>query len=338
MNIFFIFESHITIYNILNSRNGKFQIEYPIILKLKENIIQIDSFKNVCIELMPGFYCICRNENKILKFLNYNEKYYFSFLWFNIITVIEAYSHNIKSDLFKPIYEWKLILGDEEGNIILLDCDFEYTYKTAEIKMRKIKIMKKIKLHKNLINNILYNERLNIIVSSSENGDIAINNAYSLEILNFIQIRDKYLINNIKISFYDLLYLSCYNRNNYNYYIKCFTLNGLKVAKMKTEKKIINFFINDNLNVIFEDKSYDKYSLYDFKDKKTFENIRRNDEPINISDNEIPINEDYYSDDDIESNEEKGDTSNKLIHCIYCNKIKKLINIYDNNELSLDKL
>jgi len=338
MNVFFIFESHITIYNILNSKNGKFQIEYPIILKLKENLIQIDSFKNICCELMPGFYCICRNENKTLKFVNYNEKYYFSFLWFNIITVIEAYNCNVKNDLFKPVYEWKLILGDEEGNIILLDCDFEYTYKTAEIKMRKIKIMKKIKLHKNLINNILYNERLNIIVSSNKNGDIAINNAYSLEILNFIQIREKYLINNIKISFYDLLYLSCYNRNNYNYYIKCFTLNGLKVAKMKTEKKIINFFINDNLNVIFEDKSCDKYNLYDFKDKKTFENIRRNDEPPNISDNEIPINEDYYSDDDIESSEEKGDTSNKLIHCIYCNKIKKLINIYDNNELSLDKL
>ena len=206
--------------------------------------------------------------------------------------------------------------------------------------MTKIKIMKKIKLHKNLINNILYNERLNIIVSSSENGDIAINNAYSLEILNFIQIGEKYLINNIKISFYDLLYISCYNSNNFNYYIKCFTLNGLKVTKMKTEKKIINFFINDSVNVIFEDKSCDKYSLYDFKDKKTCENIRRNDElnNNNVSDNEIPINEDYYSDDDIESNEEKGDTSNKLIHCNYCNKIKKLINIYDNNELSLDKL
>jgi hypothetical protein len=339
MNIFFIFQSHITIYNILSSKNNKFQIEYPITLNLKENFIQIDSFKNICCELMPGFYCICRNENKTLKFVNSNEKFNFSFLWFNIITVIEAYSYNIKSDSSKPVYEWKLILGDEEGNVILLDCDFEYTYKTTEIKMTKIKIMKKIKLHQNLINNILYNERLNIIVSSSENGDIAINNAYSLEILNFIQIGEKYLINNIKISFYDLLYISCYNSNNCNYYIKCFTLNGLKVTKMKTEKKIINFFINDNVNVIFEDKSCDKYSLYDFKDKKTCENIRRNDESNNnIPENEIPINEDYYSDDDIESNEEKGDTSNKLIHCNYCNKIKKLINIYDNNELSLDKL
>ena len=340
MNIYFIFQSHITIYNILHSKNSKFQIDYPVTLKLKENLVQIDSFKNICCELMPGFYCICRNENKTLKFLNFNKKYNFSFLWFNIITVIEAYSCNIKSDSFKPIYEWKLILGDEEGNVILLDCDFEYTYKTAEIKMKKIKIMKKIKLHKNLINNILYNERLNIIVSSSENGDIAINNAYSLEILNFIQIGEKYLINNIKISFYDLLYISCYNSNNFNYYIKCFTLNGLKVTKMKTEKKIINFFIKDSVYVIFEDKSYNKYSLYDFKDKKTCENIKRNDElnNNNISDNEIPINEDYYSDDDIESNEEKGDTSNKLIHCNYCNKIKKLINIYDNDELSLDKL
>ena len=107
---------------------------------------------------------------------------------------------------------------------------------------------------------------------------------------------------------------------------------------MKTEKKIINFFINDNVNEIFEDKSCDKYNLYDFRDKNTYENLRIKDEPRNISENEIPINEDYYSNDDIESNEKKGDTSNKLIHCIYCNKTKKLINIYDNNELSLDKL
>ena len=323
---------------MINSKNIQFQISYPIHLNLKENLIQIDSFKNLCCELMPGFYCICRNENKTLKFINYNEKYNFSFLWFNIITVIEGYSCNIIKDSFKPIYNWRLILGDEEGNIILLECEFEFTYKSNEIKMRKIKIMKKIKVHKNLINNILYYERLNIIISSSENGDIAINNAYSLEILNVIPIGNNYLINNIKICFYDLLYLSCYNSNNCNYYIKCFTLNGLKVTKMKTEKKIINFFINDNVNVFFEDKSCDKYSLYDFKDKKTFENIRRNDEPNTISENEIPINEDIYTDDDIESNEDKGDNSNKLVHCIYCNKIKKLINIYDDNELSLDKL
>ena len=336
MNIFFAFQSYIIIYNIFHSKNSKYQIDYPIKLNLKENLIEIDSFKNMCCELMPGFFCICRNENKTLKFINYNEKYNFSFLWFNIITVIEAYCCNVTND---SIYEWKLILGDEEGNVILLGCNFEYTIQTSEIKMRKIKIMKKIKVHKNLINNILYNERLNIIVSSSENGDIAINNAYSLEILNFIQIGEKYLINNIKISFYDLLYLGCYNRNNCNYYIKCFTLNGLKVTKMKSEKKIINFFINDNVNVFFEDKTYDKYSLYDFKDKKSFENIKRKDESNNISENEneIPINEDYY-DDDVESNEEKGDTSNRLTHCNYCNKIKKLINIYDNNELSLDKL
>ena len=324
MNIFFIFKSNIVIYNIFNSKNNP-QIKYPIHLDLIDNLIEIDSFKNICCELMPGFYCICRNVNNTLKLINHNGKYNFYFLWYNIITVIEAYSCNVTNESFKSIYEWKLILGDEEGNIILLECNFEYTYKTSEIKMRKIKIMKKIKVHKDFINNILYNERLNIIVSSSENGDIAINNAYSLEILNFIRIGENYLINNIKISFYDLLYLSCYNSNNCNYYIKCFTLNGIKVTKMKTEKKIINFFINDNVNVFFEDKSCEKYSLYDFKDKKTFDNIKRNDESYNLqeNDNEIPINEDYY-DDDIESNEEKGDTSKQLIHCTYCNKIKKV--------------
>ena len=111
---------------------------------------------------------------------------------------------------------------------------------------------------------------------------------------------------------------------------------------MKNEKKIINFFINDYVNVFYEDKSIEKYSLYDFKDKKSYENkIDKEDSSKSNSntENEIPINEDYYYDDEDENNENiSEEKSNKLVHSIYCNKIKKLINIYDNNELCLENL
>ena len=139
--------------------------------------------------------------------------------------------------------------------------------------------------------------------------------------------------------------MNCYNYNNNNYYIKCFTLNGLKVTKLKSEKKIINFFINDNVNIFYEDKTMDKCSLYDFKEKKSFDNNNNknnitpnnNNKNINHWENEIPINEDLY-DEEEDENKEDNNISTKLVHCNYCNKIKKLINIYDNNEMSLEKL
>ena len=256
MNLFFIFKNTIIIYNILNiskkNNNNIYetQIKYPITLKLNNDLIEIDSFnslisKNICCELMTGFYCICRNDNKTLQFINYNNKYVFSYLWFCIITAIEPYNHTIQNKGSISNYKWKLFLGDEEGLIFILDFSFKYTLKNAkneEIKMTDIKIIKKIKVHKSYIHIISYIERLNIIISASRDGNIVINNAFSLETLNNIEIGNNFLISNIKITIYDLLYVNCYNNYNNNYYIKCYTLNGLKVTKMKKEKKNNQFF------------------------------------------------------------------------------------------------
>ena len=350
MNLFFIFNNEIIIYNILyNSKKYKnsneHKIDYPLKLKLNNNLIQIEPLyalfsKNICCELMQGFYCICRNDNKTLKFINYNEKYCFSYLWTCIITSIEPYNNNVTHTNSFSNYKWKLYFGDEEGSLNILDYNFKYIFKNNEIKVIDIKVSKKIKIHKNYINNISYNERLNIVISSSRNGDISINNAFSLETLNFINIGTNYFIYNIKISFYDLLYVNCYNCSNKNYYLKCFTLNGIKVTKLKTEKKIINFFISDNIHIYYEDKTYDKCTIYDFKEKKTFDSYKNNKEKINLWENEITIKEDYYIDEKNEKNEnnEIDKKNTKLIHCYYCNKIKKLINIYDNNEMSLENL
>ena len=292
---------------------------------------------------MPGFYCISRSENKTLKFMNFNGKYIFSYLWLSIITAIEPYSQKVTSKSNYTDYKWKLYLGDEEGILSILDTNFKYFSKNNEIIMTDIRVTKKVKAHKNFINYILFSDRLNIVISSSGNGDLSINNAFSLETLNFIQIGEYYFINNIKISFYDLLYVNCYNYYNNNYYLKCFTLNGIKVTKMKTEKKIINFFINDYINIFYEDKTYDKCSLCDFKDKKSYDNYKvKNNKSINLWENEMPMKEedDYESDESSENSGENNsdDMNSMLVHCNYCNKIKKLINIYDNNEMSLEKL
>ena len=351
MSLFFIFKQTIIIHNII--RNSKKtittnepEIDYPITLQLKNKLLQIDTSrslfsKNICFELMQGFYCICRNDNKTLKFVNYNQKHTYSYLWICIITAIEPYINSISHTNYLSEYNWKIFFGDEEGTLCILDTSFKYIFKNSEYKMTDIKVTKKIKIHKNYINNLLYNDRLNIVISSSGNGDISINNAYSLETLNFIKIGNCYSIFNIKVSFYDLLYIVCYNSLNKNYYLKCFTLNGIKVTKIKTEKKIINFFINDFVNIFYEDKSYDRCSLYNFKEKKTFDNFKKqNNKSINSSENEIHVKEDHYSDEENEGSEDNDfdDMTTKLVHCNYCNKISRLINIYDNNEMSLEKL
>ena len=356
MNLFFIYKNTIIIYNILDvsnkTINNEPQIKYPITLKLNNDLIQIESSnsfisKNICCELMAGFYCICRNDNKTLKFITYNNNI-FSYLWFCIITAIEPYNCIITNEVSIFFYKWKLFAGDEEGNICIFEAS--YQYRNNEIKMKSIKILKRIKVHKSYINIITYHERLNIIVSACGDGNIAINNAFSLETLNIIEVGAKYFINNIKITFYDLLYVNCYNNSNNNYYIKCYTLNGLKVTKMKTEKKIINFFINDYLNVYYDDKSYDRFNLCDFKEKNSYSNEIKNKEKTktkNEWENEIPMKEEeLYSDDEDSENSENSQNSqnnsdnktNNLVHCNYCNKIRKLINIYDNNEMSLEKL
>jgi hypothetical protein len=275
MNLFFIFDNKIIIHNISNTNKDILsKIKYPITLDLQSKLINLeinfpDSSRNIISELMPGFYCICRNENRTLKFINFNQKYLFSFLWTSVITSIEPlFESKINTKFFGCDYNKIIFFGDEEGFLCTLKCSYEYIFNDNEIKQPKMKILQKVKIHENSINIIRYNQRLNIIITSSLSGDIAINNAENLEIINMIKIGKKYLINNIKITSYDLLYVGCYNNENKNYYIKCYTLNGIKVTQMKSQYKIVNFFINESIFVHYENKSIDIFSLYDLKKNK----------------------------------------------------------------------
>ena len=326
MNLFFIYHNKIIIHNIINviKSDALPKIKYPIALTLPSRLINLEfnfyegPSRNIICELMPGFYCICRNENKTLNFINFTQEYNNSFLWSSVITSIEPKNKNISTKFLGIEYNCQIFFGDEEGFLGVLEYSFDYIFKNSEIKFKDINILKKAKIHENCVNNILYKERLNVIISSSLNGDIAINNAYSLEIINMIKIGTKYLINNIKISLYDLLYVSCYNCENKNYCLKCYTLNGLKVTKFKTKTRIVNFLINDYINILYENKDVDKFCLYDFKNS-----LDKGENEDLIKEKNKKMNND-------------NDESHKIIHCIYCNKITKILNIYDNSILDLE--
>ena len=333
MNLFFIFEDKIKIHNIYNVIKGDSfpKIKYPVEISLHTKLINLeleptDPSRNIIIELMPGFYCICRFINRTIKFINFTQKYDFSYLWTSVITAIEPFKFEIDTKFLGCNYEWKIYFGDEEGYLCMLKYVYEYIFNNSEIKFNKIKIIKKIKLHENCINTIRHNNRLGIVISSSLNGDIAINSAYTLEILNMIKIGENYLINNIKISSYDLIYIGCYNFENKNYYIKCYTLNGLKVTKLKSTIKIVNFFVNNFVNVLYENKLISKYLLYYFKKSEKTE------------DNYHLLKKEYKSDKYINKINIEDDIDDILVHCIYCHKINRIINIDSKNLLSIEKL
>ena len=323
MNLFFVFDNKIIIHNIYNTNKEAIQkIKYPLEFDLKNKLINLelessDSSGNIICELTPGFFCICRNENKTLKFINFTHKYIYYFLWTNVITSIEPlFDSKINTIFFGCIYNMIIYFGDGEGFLCSLKCSYEYILNDNEIKQPKMEILQKVKIHENSINIIKLNQRLNIIITSSLNGDIAINNAENLEILNMIKIGTKYLINNIKINSYDLIYFGCYNKVNKKYYIKCYTLNGLKVSQLKSQIKIINFFINESLFVQYENDKINIFSIYDFKSQ----------------------NKDEKEDDDLKEDiwDESTEEENKIVHCIYSKKLKKLIKIHNNNVLSLE--
>ena len=155
MNIYFVFNNKIIIHNIYKiskSKEYEVQVDYPVTLTLRNNLINLeldfsDSFKNnILLELMSGFYCICRNDNKTLKFINFNQQYVFSFLWSSVITAIEPFNYLIEEKFFELDYIWKIYFGDEDGFLCLCEICYDHIYKNNEIKFSKIKILKKIKI------------------------------------------------------------------------------------------------------------------------------------------------------------------------------------------------
>ena len=103
------------------------KIKYPLELTLPSKLINLElnfyegPSRNIICELMPGFYCICRNENKTLNFINFTQEYNNSFLWSSVITSIEPKNKNISTKFLGIEYNWKIFFGDEEGFLGVLE-------------------------------------------------------------------------------------------------------------------------------------------------------------------------------------------------------------------------
>ena len=299
MSLIFINSNIMKIFNLKGKKEKNNEI------KLNSKFVNLPSTKNICCELLPDFYCICRSINQTLIFKTNQQT--FSYLWLCVITAVEPLRQSKTIISLVDNYENKIIFGDEVGNLCIMEVCFIIENQKNRYIIKSIKVSKKVKIHQNFIHNILFNKRLNIIISASETGTIALNNGYSLDLLNIINLGENCLIYDIKISFYDLLYVNYFNNAKKKWYIKCLTLNGVNVSKLKSQNEIINYFVSDNLiHVYYKNKRWENYLCSQLDENNaSYENESK----------------DY--DDEFKEDEEE------LVSCLYCNKLQRLINIYN---------
>ena len=265
-------------------------------------IIKISPYKNLIIEIFNNFYCICRLEDKTIKL--FSEKQQISVQWSCIVTAISLFK-NLNS-CFTQTYEFhQILIGDEDGYLSLIDLSMEYINKTKTYKIISLNNTRKSKIFYSYINSILYVDRLDVIISSCTEGMISINNSYTFDLINIIELGNNFTVLDFLVSDYDLLYVSFHNNNDNNWYLRCYTLNGVNVTEMESKKEIIDFYIYDSyLSVVFDDKEIQFYDGYNLK--KIIKDVL--DKTVDLDKTKI----------------------NKVKKCIYCQKIDKAIFILEN--------
>ena len=300
-------------YNIDNNNKNTSVIKLDL---WKKKQIKIDPLSKICCELYPGIFCICRYIDNVIHIKS--EKQSFLYQYKCIITSVEFFSHNeIKNNINNnSIHTNEILFGDEMGNLNLLLVEYEINAKkqTFQINPDKFKIIKKIKAHNGFIQGIIYVKRLNIIISYSEECQITINNAFSFNVINIIELGEDYYIKDIKISDYDLIYIYCFNNINNEELINCYTLNGVKITSLKRDKKINNFFVSEELIVVYENNLIELLYLYDLSNKGFFIN---------------PDDKDDKKDNTKESN---------IVFCDFITKDMKMIIIYQNNNIIIQDI
>ena len=301
IEIIFKFDSNIDILKIKLGENKATETAIPI-----KGQIQIEPHNNIFCEISGDIYCIVRNIDETIKFIFHN-KIIGIFQWTCIITAITPLTQIKKIENKNIKFINKIIIGDEKGFLHIMKIKTILNPNEKYNEIISLKIIKSIKVHNSWIKGIVHNERLNIIISWSDEGIITINNDYSLSFLNIIELGKNYEIKDIIISKFDLLYVSCFDISNNNYKIVSLTLNGIQTTFFENTDKIVNFFVEEKkIIIIHENKNIFICDSYDLS---------------KIRDNIFCDYNDNFR-------------GNKIIlkYCSYYPKLKKMLIVYNNNK------
>ena len=235
-------------------------------LKIQEQL-DFEPYSNSFIEIFPSTYCIVRHIDNTISFVS--TKKVISIYQFNcLVSAVEhKYNKNAEDKSYKEIF-----IGDEKGFLHLIEIHYEYNHYERTYEILNINLKKSIKIFESYIKGLLHIERLNIIISWSDENEkfISINNDYSLEVLNIIKFENKIDIQEILVSKYDLIFISCVDNDDiYNKYkVYCYSLNGMKISLYEINQKIIKCFIDEYISVIHLNNNGFIYYLYSFEEPK----------------------------------------------------------------------
>ena len=311
-------KENLHIFRLFNNENKN------IITKIelwKNKQLRLNPISNMICELSQDIFISCRYIDKIIQ-INFSDKKKFLFHHENIITSVELLSHEEKENAKNVIsHSNKIIFGDEIGYLYLMKIEFTIANK-KQMDLGKIKLLKNIKAHNSLIKGIIYSKRLNIIISYSEEGQIAINNAFDFNVINIIELGEDIDIKDVKISEYDLIYIYCSNKELS--YIKCYSLNGIKFTELIAKNKIINYFLKETIIIVYENNLIESFNLYELEGFPLKKLKPKNREDVtNQKEKKI-----------IEKSEKNKNY--KIVFCILNNEENKLIIYYDDNEVGIE--
>jgi hypothetical protein len=185
-------------------------------------------------ELKEEHFIFCRYLDNSIKLLTPNMET--QFLLDSFITCIIR------------INESEFITGDIKGKI----CHWKIN---SDILNIKLKLIKKVKSNFNNITAMVYNKKLNIVIST-DNNSIIIRSFYDFEFLTNISINDLSIeetIVDVKCSSYDYIYVQIYKGNNCQE-LRGYSLNGICFGKYKDN--ITNFELTKEGKILvgFADK------------------------------------------------------------------------------------
>ena len=107
-------------------------------------------------------------------------------------------------------------------------------------------------------------------------------------------------------------------------------MNGIKFTELITEKKIINFFVEEHLLVVYENNFFESFNLYEIDGNPLYQHEL--DREKNIT-NKIENKTEKKVGEELEKNE-----NCKIILCAMNNLEKKLIIIYEDHHVLIEDL
>ena len=199
--------------------------------------------KNVMINLKLSFFIFCHfNDNSFKIFTPKGENY--SVITESMITCITKISEN------------SFLTGHFNGKIIMWEIPFSNNEKELSLNdFNKIIIKKNFMAHQSRVNNIIYCEKVGIIISSGDDKKIFIRKFYDLTLFTMIELSNEICID-IKIKHF-YIYTLLFDEIKQKYIIKIFSFNGKEVGK--SDYDYINNFTFDkdgNLLIGYYKKDY----------------------------------------------------------------------------------